>query len=251
MSSAAQPESRDDREEFLARQHEIARVMASDAAVRELDLELMSASDRHDYSYMWRFLGVPIIQMPTDIVLMQELIWENRPQVIVETGLARGGSAILHSAMLSLLGEGRVIAVEIDIRDHNRDTVEGHPLGHRVTLVEGSSTDPAIVDRVRKEIQGVERVMVLLDSDHSHDHVLAELRMYGPMVTPGQFLVAADTLVEELPPQTHRLRPWGRGNNPKTAVDAYLAENDDFTVDPFVNDRLLLSSNRGGYLRRR
>lgn len=241
----------DDREMFQATQQVIARTMAADTDLRDLDVALTADSDRHDYSYMWRFLGVPIIQMPTDIVLMQEIIWENRPQVIVETGLARGGSAILHSAMLSLLGEGRVVAIEIDIRPHNRLTIEEHPFGNRVVLVEGSSIDPAVVQRVRDEIGDNQRVMVVLDSDHSHEHVLAELRSYAPMVTPGQFLVVADTLVEELPPQTHRVRHWGPGNNPKTAVDAFLAEAADFEVDSFVNNRLLLSSNRGGYLRRR
>lgn len=227
--------------------------MTSDPEVRSLDLALTTASDRHDYSYMWRWLGLPIIQMPTDIVLMQEIIWDNRPQVIVETGVARGGSVILHSSMLRLIGEaGKVVAIDIDIRAHNRRAIEEHPLSDRVVLIEGSSTDPAVLDEIRREIGNAQRVMVVLDSHHSHDHVLDELRLYAPLVTPGQFLVVADTLVEDLPVQKHRPRPWGPGNNPKTAVDAFLAEQPDvFDVDRFSNDKLLLTSSRGGYLRRR
>lgn len=242
----------DDRLQFLEGQAALAAGMAADLDVRSLDVALTTASDRHDYSYMWRWLGLPIIQMPTDIVLTQEIIWENRPQVIVETGVARGGSAILHSSMLQLVGDGKVVAVDIDIREHNRQAIEEHPLAHRVVLIEGSSTDPDVLDRVRREIADAERVMVVLDSHHSHDHVLAELRLYGPLVTSGQFMIVADTLLEELPLQEHRRRPWGPGDNPKTALDAYLVECPDvFEADRFSNDKLLLTSSRGGYLRRR
>ena len=200
---------------------------------------------------MWRWLGLPIIQMPTDIVLMQEIIWENRPQVIVETGVARGGSVILHSSILRLLGEGKVVAVDIDIREHNRRAIEQHPCSDRVILIEGSSTDPEVLDEIRAHIGDAQRVMVVLDSHHSHEHVLDELRLYTPFVTPGQFMIVADTLVEDLPVQDHRPRPWGPGDNPKTAVDAFLAECPGvFDVDKFNNDKLLLSSSRGGYLRR-
>lgn len=242
----------DDRDDFLRMQHARATAMAGDAEVRALDGALTTASDRHDYSYMWRWLGLPIIQMPTDIVLMQEIIWENRPQAIIETGVARGGSVILHSSMLRLLGEGKVVAVDIDIREHNRRAIEQHPFSDRVILIEGSSTDPEVLDEIRAHIGDAQRVMVVLDSHHSHEHVLDELRLYTPFVTPGQFMIVADTLVEDLPVQDHRPRPWGPGDNPKTAVDAYLAECPGiFDVDKFSNDKLLLSSSRGGYLRRR
>ena len=242
----------DDRLEFLQAQQVLAAGMSADPEVRSLDVALTTASDRHDYSYMWRWLGLPIIQMPTDIVLMQEIIWENRPQVIVETGVARGGSVLLYSSMLRLLGEGKVVAVDIDIRAHNRRAIEEHPFSDRVVLIEGSSTDPAVLDKIRREIGDAQRVMVVLDSHHSHEHVLRELRLYGPLVTPGQFMIVADTLVEELPVQEHRPRPWGPGDNPKTALDAFLAEEPEvFDVDKFSNDKVLLSSSRGGYLRRR
>ncbi len=242
----------DDRLAFLQAQHLLAAEMSVDPEVRSLDLALTTASDRHDFSYMWRWLGVPIIQMPTDMVLLQEIVWENRPQVIVETGIARGGSVLFYSSMLRLIGEGKIVAVDIDIRDHNRRAIEEHPLSDRVVLIEGSSTDSDVLDEVCREIGDAQRVMVVLDSHHSHEHVLAELRLYSPLVTSGQFIIVADTLLEELPVQQHRPRPWGPGDNPKTALDAFLAGVPElFELDKFSNDRLLLSSSRGGYLRRR
>lgn len=241
----------DDRMEFLRQSQEKALMMASDELVADLDLALTVASDRHDYSYMWRWLGLPIIQMPADIVATQEIIWDLRPQVIIETGVARGGSALFYASMLELLGEGKVVAVDIDIRSHNRAALEERPLARRIVLIEGSSVDEAVLTRVRAELGDAERVMVVLDSNHTHDHVLTELRSYGPMVTSGQYLIAADTLIEDLPVQEHRPRPWGPGNNPKTAVWAYLEEAPGiFDADPYVNGKLLLTSSRGGYLRR-
>jgi cephalosporin hydroxylase len=169
--------------------------------------------------------------------------------VIVETGFARGGSVLLYSTMLELIGEGTVVSVDIDIREHNRQAVEQHPMGHRVRFVEGSSTAPETVIRVRDLISSDARVMVVLDSDHSHAHVLDELRLYGPLVTPGQFLVVSDTIVEDIPPQSHRPRHWGPGDNPKTALQEYLRETDRFEPDPWFNSKLLVTSSRGGYLR--
>ena len=224
--------------------------MAEDAQVRDLATRTFAASDRYDYSYFWRWLGLPIIQVPDDIVTMQEIIWETRPQVVIETGFARGGSAILYSSILTLIGDGIVVSVDIDIRAHNRAAVEEHPLGGRVRLVEGSSTAPETLDRVRALIPDGARVMVILDSNHTHQHVLEELRLYGPLVTEGQFLVVSDTVIEDIPPQTHRPREWGPGNNPKTALQEYLRETDRFEPDPWYNSKVLITSSRGGYLRR-
>lgn len=244
-------EHADDRATFRARRAESAARLVVDPDVVNLDRELVTASDRHDYSYMWEWLGLPIIQMPSDVVAMQEIIWRERPDVIVETGIARGGSVILHCSVLQLIGAGRVIAVDIDIRPHNRAAIEEHPLSDRATLIEGSSIEPHVVAGIRDQIGAEDRVMVVLDSNHTHDHVLAELQLYSPLVTTGQFLVVADTVVEDLPPQEHRPRPWGPGNNPRTAVAQFLAENPgQFDVDAFTNDKLLMTSSRGGYLRR-
>ena len=222
----------DDREGFERRIREDATRMAADTELRNLALVTTSASDRHGYTYFWKWLGLPIIQTPDDIVAMQEIIWDERPQVIVETGFARGGSAILFSSILTMIGDGLVVSVDIDMRDHNRKATEHHPHGDRVGLVEGSSTAPETLDRVRALIPAGARVMAVLDSDHTHDHVLDELRLYGPLVTAGQFLIVSDTVIEDIPPQTYRPRKWGPGNNPKTALQEYLRESDRFEPIP-------------------
>jgi cephalosporin hydroxylase len=240
----------DDREQFEATRRQAAAVMAGDEALIEDALALNIAADRHDWSYQWSWLGVPVIQMPSDIVALQEIIWETRPQLVIETGIARGGSLILSASILELLGEGEVLGIDIDIRAHNRETIEALPFAHRIRMIEGSSLDDAVVEEARRAAATVERVMVILDSNHTHEHVLSELRVYAPVVTVGQFLVVADTFVEKIPPQEHRPRPWGPGDNPATALRAWLAETDGFEPDPFVNAKLLLTASPGGYLRR-
>lgn len=242
---------KDDRADFERQKREAAARMAADDSLAADALALNAAADRHDWSYQWSWLGLPVIQLPPDIVAMQEVIWETRPQLVIETGIARGGSLILYASILELIGEGNVLGIDIDIRPHNRAAIESHPLAHRVRMIQGSSVDEQIVSKARAVASQVERVMVILDSNHTHDHVLAELRAYAPLVTVGQFLVAADTFVEEIPPQQHRPdRPWGPGDNPATALAAWLDETDDFEPDPFVNAKLLLTASPGGYLRR-
>lgn len=240
----------DDRAAFLAAARDAARRMSGDAELAALARELLIRSDRYDYTYQWTWLGVPIIQLPQDVVATQEAIWTARPSVIVETGVARGGSLILYASILALLGEGRVIGVDIDIRPHNRDTIERHPLAPRIELIEGSSIDPDTVAEVRRRLRPDDRVMVILDSNHAHAHVLAELRACAPWVSVGQYLIVADTVVEDIPAQSHRPRPWGPGDNPATALREFLAECDDFERDQTICDKLLLSSQPGGYLRR-
>lgn len=242
--------SEDDRDRFEATRRQLAAAMAGDEALAADALALNVAADRHDWSYQWSWLGVPVIQMPPDIVAVQEIIWETRPQLVIETGIARGGSLILYASILELLGEGEVLGIDIDIRPHNRETVEAHTLARRIRMIDGSSLDEAVAEEARRAAGAVERVMVVLDSNHTHDHVLAELRAYAPLVTVGQFLVVADTFVEEIPPQEHRPRPWGPGDNPATALRAWLAETDGFEPDPFINAKLLVSASPGGYLRR-
>ena len=224
--------------------------MADDAALAADALALNVAADRYDWSYQWSWLGVPVIQMPPDIVVLQEIIWETRPQVVIETGIARGGSLVLSASILELIGDGHVLGIDIDIRPHNREAITSHPLAHRIRMVEGSSLADDVLAEARRAAGGVERVMVILDSNHTHEHVLAELRAYAPLVSVGQFLVVADTFIEDIPPQEHRPRPWGRGNNPATALRAWLEESDGFEPDPFVNAKLLVTASPGGYLRR-
>lgn len=239
----------DDTAKFEGQKKRYAIDMSQDSELRNLAREVVIRADAHNYSYLWNWLGLPIIQMPTDVVALQEVIWETQPTVIVEAGVARGGSVVFLASMLQLLGRGTVVGVDIDIRPHNRKRIEEHPMSPRIRLIEGSSTAPGVVAEVKQSITPDDRVMVILDSDHTHQHVLEELRLYAPLVTAGQYLIVADTVVEDIPPQAHRPRKWGPGNNPATALRAYLQECDRFEVDAFIDAKLLESSSPSGYLR--
>ena len=235
----------------MTRQQSLALGQDDEAFRRSLDT--IMDLDRYDYSYLWTWMGVPIIQMPADVMATQEVIWATKPDVIIETGVARGGSVLFMASMLELLGKGKVIGVDIDIRAHNRESIEAHPMSKRVTLIEGGSVDDDTLAAVRAEIPEGARVMAVLDSDHSRDHVLAECRAYGPMVTEGCYLVVADTVVghlteDEAPKKRSQL--WHKGNEPMSGMNDYLAESDIFEVDEVLNGKLVLSSSPGGYLRR-
>jgi cephalosporin hydroxylase len=240
----------DDAAAFEAKKREDAARMAGDAELQERARDVLTRADRHNWSYQWSWLGRPIIQMPEDIVLLQEILWQTRPTLVIETGVARGGSVIFLASILELIGEGRVIGIEIDLRSHNREAILAHKLAPRIEIVDGSSVAEEVWGKVRAKISGSDRVMVILDSDHTHEHVYRELQLYAPLVTRDQFLVVSDTVVEDIPVQEHRPRPWGPGNNPSTALDAYLRESHAFARDPYFNGKLLLTSAPRGYLRR-
>lgn len=244
--------TKDDRAEFAARAVSQSRALGEDRDAFRRATETLLDLDRYDYSYLWTWMGAPIIQMPADVMATQEVIWRTRPDVIIETGVARGGSVIFMASMLELMGgDGFVIGVDIDIRAHNRETIERHAMAKRIRLVEGGSVNAPVVEKVRGMIPEGARVMAVLDSDHSREHVLAELRAYGPMVTKGCYMVVADTLVghlsEEEAPR-RRSQVLYQGNDPLSARDDYLAECDRFRVDEVLNGKLVLSSSPGGYL---
>lgn len=224
--------------------------MAADPELRSAARKLMDLANAKKYSYHFTWLGLPIIQYPQDMVAMQEIVWRTRPEVIVETGVARGGSLIYYASLLAMLGRGEVIGVDIDIRPHNRQAIESHPLADRIRLVQGSSIGQEVIDAVLSRV-GNRRALVVLDSNHTHAHVLAELRAYAGLVPPGGYLVVMDTVIEDLPPDAFPDRPWKVGDNPKTAVAAFLAERSDFEVDQHIEGKLLLTVAPGGYLRRR
>ena len=240
----------DDRVEFEALKRRRASEMHADRALRLQARDFLVAADRHNWSYQWTWLGLPIIQLPSDIVAMQEVIWSSTPDLIIETGVARGGSLMLSAGVLQLLGRGHVLGVDIDIRAHNRRAIESHPLAGRITLLEGSSLEESIISEVSRRARQCDRVMVILDSNHTHDHVLAELLAYSPLVSVGQYLVVNDTVVENVPPQDHRPRSWGPGDNPATALDQFLRDHPDFEPDAEIHEKLLITSSPGGYLRR-
>lgn len=244
--------TRDDRQDFEDSKQHQSLALGADVGVFSHSVELITELDKYDYSYLWSWMGVPIIQLPADVMATQEVIWATKPDIIIETGVARGGSVLFMASLLELMGNGTVIGVDIDIRAHNRDSIEGHPMSKRVKLIEGGSVDADTLAQVRAAIPENARVMVVLDSDHSRDHVLAECRAYGPMVTPGCYMVVADTLVGHLTAENapkKRSKIWHQGNEPLSALRDYLAECDNFEVDEVLNGKLVLSSSPGGYIR--
>jgi len=223
---------------------------SSNETLKEASNSFMAATINAKYSYNFTWLGRPIIQYPQDIIAMQEIIWQVKPDLIIETGIAHGGSLIFYASMLELLGGGgRVVGIDIDIRRHNRVEIERHPMFRRITMIEGSSTDEKITEKVR-QMAGGKRVLVCLDSNHTHEHVLRELELYAPLVSVGSYCVVFDTIIEDMPKGTYSDRPWDVGNNPKTAVQAYLKEHNEFVVDEEIENKLLITVAPGGYLRR-
>ena len=216
----------------------------------------MKASVGPKYSYNFSWLGRPIIQYPQDIIAMQELIWSIKPDLIVETGIAHGGSLIFYASMLELNAacggpqDAEVIGVDIDIRAHNRAAIEAHPLVRRISMIQGSSIAIEVVEQVKAKAAGKQRILVCLDSNHTHDHVLAELEAYAPLTTVDSYCVVFDTLIEDMPAEMFPDRPWEPGNNPKTAVWEYLKLHPEFEVDRRIDHKLLISVAPGGYLRK-
>lgn len=240
---------------------------AADAALRNATTVFMRESIRAKYSYNFQALGRPIIQYPQDMVAVQELIWRIKPDLIIETGIAHGGSLVLSASMLALLDycnaaeagitldpkapRRRVLGIDIDIRAHNRAAIEAHPMAHRIDMIQGSSIAPDVVAEVRKRAAQFQRVLVFLDSNHTHEHVLAELDAYAALVSPGSYCVVFDTVIEDLPAGLYPDRPWDVGNNPKTAVREFLSRSNNFEVDQDMDAKLLITVAPGGYLRRR
>jgi cephalosporin hydroxylase len=224
--------------------------MAHDADVRRGALDLITWTLKYKYSYNFSWMDRPIIQFPADILALQEIVWAVKPDLVVETGIAHGGSLVLFASLLELLGgDGRVIGVDIEIREHNRRALETHPMFKRMTLIEGSSTDESIVGRVRELAAARQRVLVVLDSMHTHDHVLCELELYSPLVTRDSYLVVFDTIIDDLPADAFPDRPWTPQDNPKTAVREFLTRTDRFVVDRSIEDKLLITAAPEGYLR--
>lgn len=239
-------------EEFKNERAAAMTAMKQDQELKQKSVDWMLHSDKYKYTYNFSWMGRPIIKYPQDIQIMQELIWDVKPDLIIETGIAHGGSIIFSSSMMELLGNGgKVIAVDIDIRKHNRDEIEKHPMYKNITMLEGSSIDEGIVKQIADYASGFKKVMVVLDSNHSHDHVLRELELYTPLVSLGSYILLPDTFVEFFPKGYVTNRPWDVGNNPYTAMETFLKTTGAFIKDESITDKLLITEALGGgYLKR-
>ena len=235
--------------EFTIRNKKNIKKMNKDKVLQKKSREWLLHSLKHEYSYHFEWLGRPIIQYPQDIIAMQEIIWKVKPDVIIETGIARGGSMIFSASILELIGKGQVLGIDIDIRDQNKKEIEKNCLFKRITLFQGSSIDKKIVKEVSKICKNKKKVIVFLDSNHSHDHVLSELNAYSKLVKKGCYIVVFDTFVEDIPYEIVKDRPWGINNNPKTAVHEFLKKNNRFKVDYQIENKLLITSCPTGYLK--
>lgn len=220
-----------------------------DPKMVQAGIDFVVDTAKYKYSYNFTWMGRPIIQFPQDMVAMQEIIWDVRPEIIVETGIAHGGSLIYYASLLELMGgDAFVLGVDIDIRAHNRAEIEAHPMFKRIRMIQGSAIDEDIVRQVR-DLAGDRKALVVLDSNHTHSHVLRELELYSPLVKAGSYLVVFDTVVEDMPEGHFADRPWGKGDNPKTAVREFLKTNDRFEVDRSIESKLLITVAPEGYLK--
>ena len=253
-------------ESFKKEVSENIRQLGEDKDVQGLSRIWSRVTNQHRYTYNFTWLGRPIIQYPQDMNAWQELIWQIKPDLIIETGIAHGGSLIFSASMLALLdiceaietgatldpkqSKRRVLGIDIDIRAHNREAIEAHPMASRIQMIQGSSIAPEIIEQVRQVAQGYQRILVCLDSNHTHEHVLAELRAYAPLTSIGSYCVVFDTIIEDMPKEMFPDRPWGPGDNPKTAVWEYLKTHPEFEIDKSIQHKLLITVAPDGYLKR-
>lgn len=226
------------------------KLQGSNEPLKKAANEFIAASIRSKYSYNFTWLGRPIIQYPQDIIAIQEIIYQVQPDLIIETGIAHGGSLILHASICELIGKGEVLGIDIDIREHNKAEIVKHTMSKRISMIQGSSVAPEIAKQAAEIAKGKEKVLVILDSNHTHEHVLQEIMLYSPLVTKGSYLLVFDTVVEDLPDDIYNDRPWGIGDNPKTAVWEFLKHNDQFEIDKTMDNKLLISVAPQGYLKR-
>ena len=237
--------------EFIEDRKERIKANGSNESLKDSAKAFNDASNSSQYSYNFSWMGRPIIQYPQDMIAMQEIIWQVQPDLIIETGIAHGGSLVYYASLLELIGKGEVLGIDIDIRKHNRAEIEKHPMFKRITMLEGSSLSEDIVTQTSLIAKGKQNILVVLDSNHTFEHVLRELQLYAPFVSVDSYIVVFDTIVEDLPANYFKeKRPWGIGNNPKTAVFEFLKNNGDFVINEEIDNKLLISVAPQGYLKR-
>jgi cephalosporin hydroxylase len=239
-------------EKFYKEKEEVIASNAININLQKAKQEFNLESNKAKYSYNFNWMGRPIIAYPQDMIAMQEIIWDIKPDLIIEAGIAHGGSLVYYASLLELIGgDGMVLGLDIDIRKHNRELIEAHPMIKRIQMIEGDSTSSEIAEKVYEIAKNKKRIIICLDSNHTHDHVLKELNLYAHLVTVGSYCVVFDTIVEDLPADyMPGGRPWNPGNNPKTAVFEFLKENDCFEIDKNIDHKILISVAPHGYLKR-
>ncbi len=226
--------------------------MSKDKPFQKLTKSWFKSSEKFQYSYHFSWMGRPIIQYPQDMIALQELIWKVKPDLIIETGIAHGGSLIFSASILQLIGKGSVIGIDIDIRKHNKTAIEKHPMFKRIKMIEGSSIDEKIIKKINQFAKNKKQILVILDSNHSHNHVLKELELYSPLVTKNSYLIVFDTVIEDISAvksSSHQKRPWGKGDNPKTAVKSFLNTNNRFKIDKGIENKLMITVAPNGFLK--
>ena len=242
---------KDEAKRFDAEVKENIEGLKNDQDVQALSRVWLREVTRHKYAYNFNWMGRPIIQFPQDMIAMQEIIWKVQPDLIIETGIAHGGSLVYYASLLEMIGlDGYVLGIDIDIRRHNREAIETHPMYKRIEMIEGSSVSNEVVAAVAEHVQDKKAVLVVLDSNHTHEHVLAELNVYARHVTKSSYIVVFDTLLDDMPDDLVQDRPWGSGDNPKTAVREFLQGTDTFEVDKDIESKILITVAPDGYLRR-
>lgn len=236
-------------EEFKKRNLEFIKKMNKDKEFKKLSRKWFDKAYSYEYLYHFKWLGRPIIQFPNDLIVLQELIWETKPDLIIETGIARGGSLIFYASMLQLIGKGKVIGIDVDIRKHNKIEIEKHAMFKRIHMIENSSTEKETISKISKFTKNKKNIMVVLDSNHTYEHVLKELELYSNFVKKGNYLIVFDTMIDDMNDKMFKNRPWGKGNNPKTAVDEFLKKNKKFNMDKENNKKLMITSTPYGFLK--
>lgn len=239
---------------FREERKEAIEKMSHSEELKSLSKKWILEISKFDYSYNMTWMGVPMLQLSTDIVALQEIIWEVKPDMIIETGLAYGGGIVFFASMMAILGnDGIVVGIDNDLRDHNRKVILNHPMNKYIHLIDGSSVDEQVVETVKELSKDRKKILVVLDSNHTHEHVLKELKSYSELVSLDSYIVVFDTIVEHIADEAianRETRPWGKGNNPWTATQTFLKENDAFKIDTFIQNKIVLTAAPDGYLKR-
>ena len=238
---------------------------SQDQLFLKLSQNWMNQSWKHKYTYHFNWLGRPIIQMPQDILALQEIIWTIKPDLIIETGIAHGGSLCLTASLLALLEleeiknnsinqdqikKRKVIGIDIDIRQHNRELIENHFLSDKIEMIESSSVNKGTFNKIKSLSKDYSNILVMLDSNHTESHVLEELNLYSSLISKNSYCIVFDTIVEKMDSEFSKNRPWNKKNSPQSAIQKFLKRNNNFVVDKTIDKKIILSMAPGGFLKK-